>query len=405
MDLIYKCPKCDNIITCYTRRFPMMNDQGWIVIECDECKQKCDAKKNKNPHSKIESTFIYVSMLNPDESSVKSGGRKIKAYDAEMYEESKVVENYPTVIKVDEHVITPTTMPQHCQNTDCRDLPNMICSCGVNVAEIAESKFLEESESISKATVSSRNMHYRYGRDYKHICIKISCTCACGCPFDAYFAHSIKTESDFNWNANLFHLVSTSFPISADNINGVKSKDECMSTLKKFLARWNIIADKIILISPFIGNIHQTNEQLAQEWKNVVDIVDAQKTTLYTRKATISNIRKTYQNQGIDENVFISYGLEDDLIKKLGKSKSFHAKIYAGIIGDKVEFLSGSFNLVSGKNKETINYQKLPLSTFKDSYLTPLGIDITEQSNFAMFIKKEKDDYDLYEEKCKDIYM
>lgn len=405
MDLIYKCPKCENIITCYTKRLPVMNDQGWIVIECDVCKQKCDAKKIKNPRSKIESTFIYVSMLNPDESIVKSGGRKIEAYDAEIYEESELLEDHPTAIKVNEHVVTPTKMPQHCENTDCRDLPNMSCSCGANIAEIAQSKIFEESESISKAAVSLKDMYYQSTQNYKHICVKVSCVCACGRPFEAYFARSIKTDSDLNWNINSFHLISTSFPISADNINGVKSKDECMSTLKKFLARWNIIADKIILISPFIGNIHQTDEQLAQEWLNVVNNVDAQKTTLYTKKATINNIRKTYQSQGFDEKLLISYGLEDDLIKNLGKSKSFHAKIYAGIIGDKVEFLSGSFNLVSGKNKETINYQKLPLSTFKDSYLTPLGIDITEQSNFAMFIKKEKDDYDLYEEKCKDIYM
>ena len=94
------------------------------------------------------------------------------------------------------------------------------------------------------------------------------------------------------------------------------------------------------------------------------------------------------------------YGLEDKIIKNFEKLNQSHAKVYAGIIGNKVEFLHGSANVVKGSSKEDFSYDLLDYEDFKGRYMDPLNIGRQRNKSFSMYIWKEDDRY-VYGEKRK----
>lgn len=366
-------------------------------------KQSIIKKKAVNSKTRAKTTYFIVECANPNESSITEGGEKINYYEYdESISLSEAKKDFPNAQIISEIVVIPPPKLDPCSNTDCHSLPNMRCSCGSDLSPYALASLKKENKMIKEGCQGILDMYYKWcEQDYKEMILKLMATCdSCKNDFIAYYARQIKKDSDCNWDAPSFHLVSTSYPINRMSLMGIKSKTECMSILKTFLARWNLIADEILVISPFIGTIYQSETQLASEWKWLVENCEESKTRLFTKTQTINSIRATYKSLGIDDKRWIMYGLEDKIIKNFEKLNQSHAKVYAGIIGNKVEFLHGSANVVKGSSNENICYDLLEYEQFKASYMDPLKIERQRNKSFSMFIWKEDNKY-VYGEKRK----
>lgn len=397
------CPQCQNPISCHQVHFPFMNDFGAMVIECSICKTKFNQKKALNSKTRAKTTYLIVECANPNESTITEGGEKINYYEYdESISLSEAKKDFPNAPIISEIVVTPPQKLDPCSNTDCLSLPNMKCPCGSDLPPYALATLKKENKIIKDSCKGILDMYYEWcWQDYKEMILELAAKCdSCKQDFTAYYARQIKKDSDCNWDAPSFHLASTSYPINRISLMGIKPKTECMSILKTFLARWNLIADEILVISPFIGTIYQSEIQLASEWKWLVENCEESKTRLFTRTQTINSIRATYKSLGIDDKLWIMYGLEDKIIKDFEKLNQSHAKVYAGIIGNKVEFLHGSANVVKGSSNENICYDLLDYEQFKVSYMDPLKIERQRNKSFSMCIWKEDSRY-VYGEKKK----
>ncbi|MEE1277110.1 MAG: hypothetical protein UHC59_08970 [Fibrobacteraceae bacterium] len=397
------CPQCQNPISYHQVHFPFMNDFGAMVIECSICKTKFNQKKALNSKTRAKTTYLIVECANPNESTITEGGEKINYYEYdESISLSEAKKDFPNAPIISEIVVTPPQKLEPCSNTDCLSLPNMKCPCGSDLPPYALATLKKENKIIKDGCKGILDMYYKWcWQDYKEMILELAAKCdSCKQDFIAYYARQIKKDSDCNWDALSFHLVSTNIPINRSQLMGIKTKTECMSILKTFLARWNLIADEILVISPYIGTIHQTDAQLIEDWKWLVDNCEQSKTRLFTKTQTINSIRSTYKSLGIDANLWITYGLEDALIKDFSKINNSHAKVYAGIIGNKVEILHGSANLVKGSSNENFCYDILDYEQFKVSYMDPLKIERQRNKSSSMYIRKEGDRY-VYGEKRK----
>jgi hypothetical protein len=85
---ILKCSNCQNNIKINRVKFPMVNDFGGMIIECDKCK---------------ECSFLKIT--NPSESHIVSGGRKIDYWDNEGQSDSDVLNNYKNIEKLEKGVL------------------------------------------------------------------------------------------------------------------------------------------------------------------------------------------------------------------------------------------------------------------------------------------------------------
>ncbi len=400
------CPKCKSCITYQSPTFGGDNDSGWIVLECAKCKEKYETLKAKHSKTKATSTFLIVKAKNPYETSISQGAEKKEYFDSNIYEFADVMQKYPTAQKINEGVEVSGYNPNEENHNDCLNLPNFICSCGASLVDSAEVQFDADASEIGKVYGDVKTMYYKWSRqDYKQLEIEVPFKCAnCQAEYLAYFGKVINGDADCDWNQSSHQLVNINQKIDRLKIMGTKSKTECLKILSTFLARWNVIAQEIILVTPFIGTQYQNAEELEESWNWIVKNTNPTKTRLITRTKTLNDFRKEYPKFGKDIDLFVNYELEPDIITNSEKLISSHSKFYAGIIGDRVELLSGSFNLVGGPSNEQISFDVLSLDFFKDNYLKPLKLDCLRRDPFAMDIRKENDKYGLEEKKYSELF-
>lgn len=411
-DVIYSntfkilCPQCNSCIIYQSPTFEGYNDSGWIVLECAECKKKYESLKAKHPKTKATSTFLIVKARNPNETSISQGAEKKEYFDSDTYEFAEVMQNYPTAQKINKCVDISGYNPNEKNRNDCLNLPNFICSCGASLVDSAKIQWDADASEIGKTYADVRTMYYEWSRqDYKQLEIEVPFKCAnCQAEHIAYFGKSINGDADCVWNQNSLQLVNINQKIDRMKIMGTKSKTECLKILSTFLARWNVIAQEIMLVTPFIGTQYQNAEELEESWNWIVKNTNPTKTRLITRTKTLNDFRKEYPKFGKDIDLFVNYELEPDIITNSEKLNSSHSKFYAGIIGDRVELLSGSFNLVGGPSNEQISFDVIPFEFFKEQYLKPLKLDSCKSDPFAMDICKEKDEYVLREKRYSELF-
>lgn len=372
------CKNCDNVVVLPSIKFDLMNDYGWIVVKCNNCGQK-----------------IIVSTDNPEETSPSSGGRKIASYDEDIYSFDEVQNEHKDAITADNEI--KVSQPPKRRALYNYNLPSIhFCnSCGKYLDDMAHTLLQQNTDAITKNYGDVMNCILAGHGDADQFVTRIDSICNCGNPLQFFFAKEFKANCK-PLNINELDFVATNQTIESRHINTLATKSDCLAVLGKFIARWNNIADQIILVTPFIGTQYQNAEKLANEWQWLFDRADASKTRLITRKSTLTQFKNKYPDLGIDDSIWQKYDLEEKIIKGMKeKPNNFHAKFYAGFIGDKVELLSGSFNLVGGPSYEQISFEIVDKNDFIQKYLTPLKIslNITQFNPPVAYIHKEKTDW------------
>lgn len=162
------------------------------------------------------------------------------------------------------------------------------------------------------------------------------------------------------------------------------------------------------MATPFVGfsQKSQRNEnQVIKYWQWLGDVLDMDKTVFITRKRTFT-LRKNIGADRMQDVKFLKeWGKlnkltvkadEEAARKKPRKRKNvpiqkrvieeypavlynekFHAKFYAGVVGDTVEVLVGSYNVHEGVGLENLSFKRYSLPDFLEKYTNRLLPDVT----------------------------
>jgi hypothetical protein len=145
---------------------------------------------------------------------------------------------------------------------------------------------------------------------------------------------------------------------------------------------------------PFIGYHYKNSQEALTELWNWLEInINVDKTNLITRKGTFNLFKNAQDSTGIPYDLLVEWGLLEPLIESMDSGEMpfyqrSHAKYYVGVFNDKVEVLSGSFNIHKGPSFENLNFREYSKDFFEKRYLHMFD-------DFS-YSEKIKDDYVHY---------
>jgi hypothetical protein len=375
----FECANCDQkgeaVEIIYTGG---INDTGGFVLKCKECLQE-SFLSCKNPSDGFESrilsdNFELIRILDFDFEDDKS--------EFETIYSTKLVKN---VLQISQQAEMPLLKNAWKIKPEYRiDLSDKIYTCSSCKKNIENEIYRDISLKIKNINVEYHgwlNWQIKGNCDPELLVFNSISKCDnCNSNID-YSAFAKFTGSTKDYNES--DLIIADLKIFEPNVNGVYSREQSKRFLEKFILRWNLIASKIIVVSPFLGfdkNIAiKTPYKFLSllEWFLTLNSFD--KTQVLIRKSEYTKIKEVI---GIDIFEQLNqYGLLNNLIEEMNSSTTrFHAKFYAGIIpnGDDpyVEILTGSYNLhEESSSKENLIYIKMGLNDFEENYLKPLKIN------------------------------
>lgn len=386
-----KCPVCHNLLVTQRIRFVGgINDKGWIVFECNKCNADHEKYKLSHPNGKKNPpSQYYIPVDNPMETSLMDGGRIIEYYDRDCHTIEDIVKDFPAVSRLP-FVLSPST-EQTMAKVDCSSIKFSCKKCGCDLQELAQATLKNDEPDLLATFHIPQNMVYVYKHFFfKHIVIRTEGVCqSCGEKFQALFSREITCDSDLSWDYDEYQLIPSTEEIKHNHLDGVKSKTECMHNLEMLLCRWNAIARQIFIVTPFIGTQYQKDEELTKSWQWLVVRTSPHKTKLVTRTTTLNDLKRIYASLGLEAEFMKEYELQPEIINGVTRRQNFHAKFYAGIVGNQVELLSGSFNLVGGPSFEQLSFNTKSIDEFKKFYMQPLKLEIDENDASAILVEKE----------------
>lgn len=347
-----KCPHCDSLHSYQEVRFPVENDSGFWVVECDACQQD-----------------FYFPVKNPKESSfVKSHLIKRKLLDEERPEDC---------LGVKEAVRYNINLNKISHQFDYSS--NAIYRCrhsGSSLEAQAEKALLNALNAIVQAHYEVTNV-YLASRlpDFEYFVVTLDIDCSCGEKHSCAFYTKFSKNGDIPDNPSDYLLADISNTDFYGSLSRIASKSEIMGYLEKFLIRWNLFAKKIVIAAPFVGHQYLSKEDKLEIWNWLLTQLDPNKSIFVTRPATFKLYKSVLEEvDGLDPLLLAEFELENRLIAANTKKQDFHAKFFAGISDDCAEVLSGSANLVKGPSMENVSYSKISRDVFLKNYWKPLNL-------------------------------
>lgn len=376
-----KCPNCQ-AITAYTEvSFPATNDHGAIIAKCETCQSK-----------------FKITVKNPNESHITGGAIKIEYLDFEFEESIANAKNYNELI---DKIAYNIDLNKKLNSYPLTEAPLYICNCCKNnLEELAYSTFRDHEESINKANGEAINWIMAHSRtpDYKKIIVSLDFTCACDSACVAVFYRPYNEFMQANYDEYLLADVSGALDLS-ERIDGVVSKTTAMDILCKLIVRWNLLSQKILIATPFVGHQHMSDDQLSEIWSSILSWLDPKKSIIYTKSATANSFKRAFKaSSGIDYSMLVEYELGNSAFDNAKRKNDFHAKFFAGISENSSEIMSGSANLLPGPSFENINFRRYKdYSTLYNRYLSPFGISdlgeaLPQYDEYSIIIKKNSAD-------------
>lgn len=184
------------------------------------------------------------------------------------------------------------------------------------------------------------------------------------------------------------------------------SRDEMMYYLFRCLMRWKLIANQVVVVTPFIGfdfpfSKDKDRKELIGLWELFNSTLDIDKTTFVTRVTTYGSLKKCQEKLEVPADVLKKWDLMNNLQKMVDNPKTrvktraqFHAKFYAGVFDDHVEMLSGSFNVQTGVVLEQMHLRTVSRELFKTNYLDRLVEGFVYEPSYnprTLFVNISKD--------------
>lgn len=346
---VANCPRCSTSHSYTDVKHPMANDPGYWVVQCSSCREPfCIA----GLHDVFDSYGSFV-ILAREEGDVREA-------------------EHPVAQEVVRHNLDLNALSLIYGYDAC---PLYECTCSRPLDTPALQQLEKEIEAV--------NMQYRYrvhhaikGKfDAHYVVAKVNLACECGVAHEATFYRRFVADLDQpHLKAADFVLADVSGAQLVDALDGIRSKDDAMDLLTKLVMRWNLLADQIMIASPFIGHQFLSPEKQMAIWEWLLSMLDARITVFVTRSASWKAYRQAMEKTGVPVAILEQFNLENKVVSA-GKSKQdFHAKFYAGISDDWCEVYSGSANLLRGPSMENTSFRRVTRETFNQRYMARMAL-------------------------------
>jgi hypothetical protein len=199
----------------------------------------------------------------------------------------------------------------------------------------------------------------------------------CGDAHEATFYRQFVIDPDHPpLKAADFVLADVSGAQLEDALNGIRSKNDAMDLLSKLVMRWNLLADQIMIASPFVGHQFMSKEKQLAIWEWLLSMLDARITVFVTRSTTWRAYLETMEKIGLPVDILQQFSLENKVVSAGQSKQDFHAKFYVGISDDWCEVFSGSANLLRGPSMENTSFRRMTRERFNQRYLARMALKV-----------------------------
>lgn len=377
--IIKKCPHCENNIRIHPVKFPRMNDNGGIIVECEKCRK-----------------ISFCETVNPEETAISIGGRKIDTWDIDITSKDQVISIYSDIMELREGVLVIGEVGEREYEFNF-SAPNIYhCSnCGIEIESVAKKALRKESQKIAEQYDSLMNYILSNHRaQCDNLIVELSAECACSNVFVSYWHKKFVTDRKPIDPDKELYLIGTDVPINISSIDGIMSKNDCKRILEKCIIRWNAVYPRLLLVTPFVGHPWLSQQEIIELWDWIKNFLDPDKSSLVTRTATYNKYKKACEEKGVSLEILEEYGLNNAIIQDFTKKTDFHAKIYVGYSAENTEMLVGSFNLMDGPSVENLSFKSTDYQTFLNKFVNPMRIPVVNpiaiESQWLRIFKNDK---------------
>lgn len=348
---VANCPHCDQPHHYVEIRFPVENDRGYWEVECSQCKEP-----------------FVIELTNP----VESGGdirRQVKTRHEEPFAGDRAVVAHDVLqhnidLNRNSWIFNYSAIPLYRCAKDSSDLERLAKSAlGTDIA------------GVLGAYGTAVNYLLKGGQEHDQAVVRVPLACSCGGKHMATFYARLAMGSQPGPSSEGdFLLADVSGSMMEETLDGIVSKDDAMDLLEKLVIRWNLLAEQILIVSPFVGTTYMSNEKQLAIWSWLLEILDAEKSVFLTRGATYTAYKKAMEADGIPVDLLEKYGLENKIVAMDVRKQDFHAKFFAAISEQGCEVMSGSANLVRGPSVENIGFRAMERAKFNERYLDRMNL-------------------------------
>jgi len=345
---VAKCPRCGTPHQYVDVTNPMTNDPGYWVVKCSGCAEPfCIA----NLHDVYDS-FTDVTILSREEGNIELDqapvAHEVAVYNLEL-----------NVLRL---------------KYDYAACPLYECSCAKPLDQLARQQLVEEFEEVNKQY--RYRVHYALkGKFYaEYVVAKVHFACECGAKHVAtYYTRFVVDDDQPPLKIDDYILADVSGAQLSDTLDGIRSKDDAMDLLAKLVMRWNLIANQVLVASPFIGHQYLSPEDQMGIWEWLLSMLDSRIAIFVTRATTWKAYRRSMQVAGLPVDVLEQFGLENKVVSAGQSKQDFHAKFYAGLSDSWCEVYSGSANLVRGPSMENTSFRSMTREAFDRRYVARMA--------------------------------
>lgn len=374
--MVAKCPKCGKPHRFTDVRHPASNDPGYWEVRCVAC---AEIFCIPGIHD------VYDSFADPEVEIVNRS-------------EDIVAESpHPVAAEIAVYRLDMNRLELAYDLSSCALYE---CACGQALDRLAYAQLRAEFEGVQREY--SYRLHYALkGRFFAHY-VKADITFACPCSqFHAATFYTRFMHDDSRRPAvEDYILADVSGVELGEVLDGVRSKDDAMDLLGKLILRWNLLADQILIASPFVGHQFMSAAKQLEIWEWLLGLLDPQIAIFLTRSTAWTNYRKSLADAGLALEVLENFGLENKVVSAGHTKQDFHAKFFAGISEDWSEVYSGSANLVRGPSMENTSFRRTSRQSFDSRYVHQMAL---KQPLPAPSFKASERSLNIYRSKPKHI--
>lgn len=251
-------------------------------------------------------------------------------------------------------------------------------SCDFNIELAAKQALRNDFDKVKKEYSNAINYTLaNRSPDYKFLIAKLNFNCNCGREHYAKFYCNFLLNGTMQEEIDEYLLADITGADLSNSIDGLYSKTDIMNFLEKLLIRWNLLANQVIIATPFVGHQYLKREDKMAVWTWLLNMLDPNKAIFITRTATFNSYKSVLDDiAGLNHALLTDYGLENKIIESNNKKNDFHAKFYSAIFSSKVEVMSGSANLVSGPSIENVTFKEINNTRYIERYINPLNLKL-----------------------------
>jgi hypothetical protein len=342
--MVAKCPKCGKPHHYTDVQHPIINDPGYWEVKCTECTE----------------IFCIPGLHDVFDSYADAQVDIVKRSEDDVDESPHPVATEIAIYRLELNRLALVY--------DLASVALYECPCGKPLDEIAYERLAAEFEDIQREYTNHLNYAIKGHFKAHYVTVDIAFECSCTTPHTATLYTRFLIDPAKRPKPEDYILADVSGVELGEVLDGIRSKTDAMDLLGKLILRWNLLADQILIASPFVGHQYMSAADQLTIWEWLLGLLDPQVAIFLTRTTTWKSYRKSLADAGLPSDVLENFGLENKVVSAGQSKQDFHAKFYAGISGDWSEVYSGSANLVRGQSIENTSFRRMGRNSFDRRY-------------------------------------